>query len=39
MELPDKKASVDDVFRFAMDKYGGNEQKARSYVRGWFSVK
>jgi len=34
---PGKKASRKTVERYAIKLYDGNESRAKSYVRGWFS--
>lgn len=36
--IPHKKSSWDEVFRYALDKYKGNEERAVKFCRGWFSA-
>jgi hypothetical protein len=37
-DIPHKKSSWDEVFRYALDKYKGNEERAVKFCRGWFSA-
>lgn len=36
--FPHKSASWDEVFRYALEKYKGNSERATKFCRGWFSA-
>lgn len=38
LPLPDKKATWEEVFKYALIRYKNNESRALSFTRGWFNV-